>query len=142
MSRHDLVQRVEQRRRSGGLQNSTERTSHPDRDEKRHAPAGVPGKQAPVPEDKPPTLVTRLLGDGREQTAGFLVGQREQRQFFMPINRGDDPRRPAAELSGPRVEQYRARERKRRLSRHLVGHSRDYATRADAAPWRYRSGST
>jgi hypothetical protein len=101
MPRHDLVQRVQQRRRSHGSQDSAERAGQPDRDEERHGPAGIPGKQAPVGKDEPPALAARLLGHGREQMAGFLVGQREQRQLFVPVDRGDDPRRPPTEPSAP-----------------------------------------
>jgi hypothetical protein len=105
MPRHDLVQLVQQRRRSQSSQDSAERAGQPDRDEERLAPAVVSGKQAPVGKDEPPALATRLLGHGRKQMAGFLVGQREQRQLFVPVDRGDDPRRPPAELSGAGIEE-------------------------------------
>lgn len=128
MARHDPVQRVHQPRRSHDPQGSAERAGQPDLGQEGNAPTDVPGKQAPVGKEEPPALAARILGHGREHAAGFLVGQREQRQLFVPVDHGDDPRRPPAELSAPRIEQHRARERKRELHRRLFGHSRDYAT--------------
>jgi hypothetical protein len=113
MARQKPVQRVHQHRCSHGSQGSAERAGQPDLGQKSNAPAAVAGKQGAVGKDEPPALPVCLLGHGREQAAGFLVGQREQRQLFAPVDRGDDPRRPATELSAPRIEQNRARKARR-----------------------------
>jgi hypothetical protein len=105
MTRHKPVQRVHQHRRSYGSQDPAEGAGQPDLGQESQAPAAVAGKQAPVEKDEPPAFATRLLGHGREQALRFLVGQREQRQLFTPVDRGDDPRRPPAELSASRIEQ-------------------------------------
>jgi hypothetical protein len=113
MARHKPVQRVHQHRRSHGSQDPAERAGQPDLGQESNAPAAVAGKQAPVEKDEPPAFATRLLGHGREQALRFLVGQREQRQLFAPVDRGDDPRRPPAELSASRIEQNRASKARR-----------------------------
>lgn len=99
MARHDPVQGVHQPRRSHGSQHSAERAGQPDLGKERHAPSAVARNECAVAEDEPPTLATLVLGHGREQLAGFLFRQRKQRQLFVPVERGDDPRRPTAELS-------------------------------------------
>jgi hypothetical protein len=114
MARNNPVQRVHERRRSHRPQGSAERAGHPDFGKEGNAPAAVAGKQG-VGKREPPALPACLLRHGREQTAGFLVGQPEQCQLFVPVERGDDPRRPPTEPSASLVQQDWARERSRDL---------------------------
>ena len=74
----ELVERVHERRRSNGEQHAAERTGQADLGEERHAPSAVAGNQCAVAKDEPPTLAALFLRHGREQTAGLLVGEREQ----------------------------------------------------------------
>jgi len=78
MASYEPVQRVHQRRRSDGSQHAAERAGQPDLDEERHAPSAVAGDQRAVAENEPPTLTALVLGHGREQRAGLLIGEREQ----------------------------------------------------------------
>lgn len=111
---HELVERVDERGGADGSQPAAERVGQADLREERHAPAVVAGKGSAVAEDEPPTLATGILGHGRQQTAGLLVLERKQGQLMPAVERGDDPRRPAAELSAAGVEQNGARKARNR----------------------------
>lgn len=69
----------------------------------------VPRHWRPIAEYEPPTFAASLLGHRAKQAPRFLVREREQCEFLASIERGDDPRRPAAEPSAAGVEQNRAR---------------------------------
>jgi hypothetical protein len=105
-----LVESVDERRGPKSSQHASERSSEPDLDEERDAASGVAGNGRPVSQDEPPAFVTCFFGDGSEEAAGLVVGQWQQRQLFASVERGDDPRRPPAELSGAGIEQNGARE--------------------------------
>jgi hypothetical protein len=102
---HELVERVEEGRGAEGPQRAPERAHRTHFEEQSDAASGIARDGRAVPEDEPPALVARVIGHRREQTSGFLVGQRQQRQLFTSVELGDDPRRPPTELSGAGVEQ-------------------------------------
>jgi hypothetical protein len=77
MARDELVGRVDEPRQSEGTKNAAERAGQPDLGEERHAPSAVAGNQCAVAKDEPPTLAALVLGHGREQRAGLLIGERE-----------------------------------------------------------------
>jgi hypothetical protein len=64
-----------------------------------------------------------LLWHRVEEAPRLLVGEREQCEFLASIERGDDPHRPAAELSTAGVEQNRARQL---MGGHPGAHVRDH----------------
>ena len=109
MAGYRLVELVDERGGVDRSERAPQWPGHPDLGEERDAAAVVAGDQRPVREDEPPALVPRLLGYACEQPAGFVVRERQERQFFASVEPGDDTRRPPAELSGARLEQDRAR---------------------------------
>jgi hypothetical protein len=109
MTSHELVERIHEPTRPNGAQDPRERAGQTDLGEERHAPSCIPWNRSAVAENDPPTVVPGLFGYRREQAVGFCLLEREERQLFVPVEPGDDPRRPAAELSAPGIEQNRAR---------------------------------
>jgi hypothetical protein len=107
MPSYDLVEPVEEPRRMRCSQHAPEWAGKPKLGKQRHAPSAVAGDRRPITEHEPPTFVPRLLGHGGEQDAGLLTGERKQRQLAASIEPGDDPRRPAADLSAAGVEKHR-----------------------------------
>jgi hypothetical protein len=106
---HEVDERVDERRQPQGAKKAPERTGQADLGEEPDSSALVAGNEGAVAEDEPPTLAARFLRNVAEQTAGFLVREREQCQLLATIERGDDPRRPAAEVSAAGIEHDRAR---------------------------------
>ena len=115
---YDLVERVDGRRGVGRSEHATQRPCEPDLGDERDAASGVAGNRRPVPEDEPPAFVPRFFAHGRKQSAGLIIGERQQRQLLASVEPGDDTRRPPAELSGTRIEQNRTRKRR---DRHVLG---------------------
>jgi hypothetical protein len=70
-------------------------------------PTGIPRNRRPVAADEPPALGPRVFSHGRKQFVGLGISKRQQRQLFTSVERGDDTRRPAAQLSRARVEKNR-----------------------------------
>jgi hypothetical protein len=97
---------------------ASQRPGQPHLGEQRYAAASVAGDWRPVAQNEPPALVPRLLGYAREQATGLSIGERKQRQLLAPVEPGDDPRRPPAELSGAGIEENRSREAR---DRRVVG---------------------
>jgi hypothetical protein len=87
-------------------QQASERTGKPELGEERHASSGVAGHERAVAEDEPPTFTPRFLGYGSEKAVGLRIAERKEGHLLVSVERGDDPRRPAAELSAAGVEQY------------------------------------
>lgn len=108
MAGEELVQRVDEHGRPRCAQHAAERAGEPHLGEERGAAPVVARHRRPVAEDEPPALAAGLLGDGGEQAARLVVLERKQRQLLAAVERGDDPRRPAAEPSAAGVEQHRA----------------------------------
>jgi hypothetical protein len=81
------------------LKGVAERAGWCDLAEQGNAAAIVAGKRRPVGQDEPPALAAFLLRDLREELRRLAAGQREERQLFVSVNCGDDPRRPPAEPS-------------------------------------------
>jgi hypothetical protein len=108
--RDDLVDRIDERRRVERPERSSKRPGQADLREERHASSGVAGDEGAVAGDEPPALVLRRLGYVCEQAPSLFIGQWKQRECFVPVEPGDDTRRPPAELSRPGIEQGRARQ--------------------------------
>jgi hypothetical protein len=106
---HELVQPVEERRGAERSQRGAQRPGQAELEEQRDAASAVAGNEGAIAEDEPPTLVPRLLGNRCEQRVGLVICERKQRKLFVPVDPGDDTRRPAAELSTAGVEENRAR---------------------------------
>jgi hypothetical protein len=107
---HELVEAVDERRGAEGPQYASEWACHAQFEKEGDSASGIAGDRRAVPEDQPPTFIARVLGHGPEQAIGLFVGERQQRQLFASVELGDDPRRPATELSGAGVEQNWARQ--------------------------------
>ena len=71
-----------------------------------NASAPIACDKCAIPKHDPPTRAAPLFGNCREQTVGFRVCQRKQRQLLAAVDYGDDPRRPAADLSAAVVEHH------------------------------------
>jgi hypothetical protein len=84
-----------------------------------------------IPKHDPPTRAAPLFGNRREQMVGFRVCQRKQRHLLASVKYGDDPRRPAAELSAAVVEQHGAPDR---VQARGVSGTRPLAWRRDLHP--------
>jgi hypothetical protein len=124
MAGNELVERVDERRRSDRPQDVSERMRQPHLGEERDAPSRVAGNRRPVAKDEPPAVATFVFRHGGQEFPGFFVSESEQAQPFVPIDLRDDTRRPPAELSGSGIEQYRTREPSGRHVRrkHVFGH--------------------
>jgi len=105
MSGKNVVERVDYWRQSEPAEGVGEGPGQLDLGEEQEASAFVTGYGGAVAEDEPPTLGPSFVGDGCEQIGGLLVGEWEQCQLLVAVECGDDPRRPAAELSAARIEQ-------------------------------------
>jgi hypothetical protein len=114
MAGREPVQRVDEPGGAKGAQHASEGAGEPDLGEERNASARIAGDRRAVAKDKPPTFVACFLRDRCEQTGCLLIGEREQGQLFASIERGDDPRRPAAKPSGAGIEQNWTQEARRR----------------------------
>jgi hypothetical protein len=121
MAGNEFVQRIEERRRPQRPEEARERTREPELGEQRHTPAAVAGNRRAVPAHQPPTLAAGFLGNGREQLLRVGIRQREEGQLLVSVKPGDNPRRPATELSAAGIEENRppqAADPARRLSYH------------------------
>jgi hypothetical protein len=114
MTSHQRVQRVEEGPRPERSEHASQGTGPADFGEERDGSSAIAGNERAIAEDEPPAFPPRFLGHGCEQAVGLLIGQWQQGEFFVPVESGDDTRRPAAEPSAAGVEQDRARN-----SRHL-----------------------
>jgi hypothetical protein len=115
---YDLVERVDKRRGVQRSEDALQRAGQSDLGEHRNAAAGIARNRRSVAQDEPPALASRFLGYACEQVPGLVIGEGQQPQLLVSVERGDDTRRPPAELSGTRVEQNRPRKRR---DRHVVG---------------------
>jgi hypothetical protein len=107
---HDLVQRIDERRRVECSERTSYRPRQPDFGQEHNAASGVTCNRSPVTENEPPAFEPGILGDACEQAPCLLIVQRKQRQFFVSVEPGDAPRRPPAELSGAGIEHHRPKE--------------------------------
>jgi hypothetical protein len=108
------VERVHQRRDSERAKHAAERSRQLDLRQERHAATTVTRDRCAIAENDPPTFAAPDLGNGCEQTPRFLIREGKQGQLLPSIERGDDPRRPAAEPSAAGIQQDRAPEARRR----------------------------
>lgn len=108
MARDELVQGVDDRGCSERSQQAPEGAGKPQLFEERHAASAVARYRCAVAKDEPPAFAPRLLRDGCEEIVGGRILERQQTELFAAIERGDDTRRPAAELSAAGIEQDRA----------------------------------
>jgi hypothetical protein len=120
MAGREPVQRVDETGGAKRAQHASEGAGEPDLGEERHASSCISRHRCAVAKDEPPTFVSCFLGDRREQTGCLLIGEREQGQLFASIERGDDPRRPAAKPSCAGIEQNWTQEARRRGG--VLGH--------------------
>ena len=105
MAGGELVECIDERRCSGPREYPTEGSRQPELREQHYAPAAVPGNRPSVTKDEPPALSALLLGHGGQQPAGFRVPERKEGELLAPVERGGDPRRPAAEPSPAVIEE-------------------------------------
>jgi hypothetical protein len=105
MAGEHLVDAVDERAGPERSQAATERPRQPQLGEHSDPASVVAGEGRAVAQDEPPALVPPLVRDRLEQALRRLVGQREQRELLLSVERDDDPRRPAAELSAAVEEQ-------------------------------------
>jgi hypothetical protein len=114
----DLLDGVDEHRAAQRSKRASDRPCETDLSQERDASSGIAGNRRSVPEDEPPALVPRLFGHVCEQAAGLIIGEWQKSQLVVSVEPGDDTRRPPAELSGPGVEQNRARQTR---DRRIVG---------------------
>jgi hypothetical protein len=107
---HDLVQRIDERRRVECSERTSHRPRQPDFGQEHNAAPGVTCNRSPVTENEPPAFEPGIYGDACEQAACLLIVQRKQRQLFVSVEPDDAPRRPPAELSGAGIEHHRTKE--------------------------------
>lgn len=100
------VERVDGRRQPERAKQKAERACQAKLGEQHDAAATVAGDRSAVAQDEPPALAPLLLGYPGKQLRGRVVGQREQCKLLSAVDRGDDPRRPAAEPSAAVVEHH------------------------------------
>jgi hypothetical protein len=105
MARDEPDEGVEERRRADRPEPAAEPPREPDLREQLHGPAGSQPHRCPVAVDEPGALVPHGLRHRREQPGDLGVGERQQRELILPVEPGDDPRRPTAEASAVVVEQ-------------------------------------
>jgi hypothetical protein len=103
---YELVESVDERGRVKRSQHAPEWSGEPDFGEERHTSSRVSGHRNAVAEDKPPTLTARLLRHGGKEAVGFGIVERKEGELRASVERSDDTRRPAAEPSAARVEEY------------------------------------
>jgi hypothetical protein len=115
---YDLVERIDGRRRMQRSQCASQRAGQPDVGEESDTAAGVAGDRRSVGQNEPPAFASRFLGHACEQVPGLIIGEGQQPQLLVPVEPGDDTRRPPAELSGTRIQHNRTRKER---ARHLVG---------------------
>lgn len=122
MPRHEPVEPVEEPRQPERAEDTPERSGKPDLGQEHQAPAVIARDRGTIAEHEPPALAALVLGYPSEQSGGFLVGERQQRQLVPSVERGDDPRRPSAELSAAGIKEDRARQvtRARYARAHVV----------------------
>jgi hypothetical protein len=109
--RHERVERVHEPRGAQCAKQPCQWPCERDLGEERDGSAAVACDRCSVPEHEPPAVVARLFRHGGEELRGLVIAQRQECEFVPSVERGDDTRRPATELSGARVDQNRARAR-------------------------------
>ena len=73
---HELVERVDERRRAERSEEASNRPRQPHFGEKRDSAAGVAGNRRPVVEDEPPAFVPRVSRHTGEQAPSLFIGER------------------------------------------------------------------
>jgi hypothetical protein len=128
VSRHEPVECVDSVREPNALERRTQTTRQAQLAEERRTGSSVAAQRRPVAEDEPPALRALVLGNRRKEPVGLAVPEREQREPLASVERGDDPRRPAAEASAAVVEEHGPKHHARsvRLARVAYAVRRDY----------------
>ena len=101
------VEPVDERRCVQRPQERAERPGETQLGEQKHAAAAVAWDGRLVWEDEPPARAAQVLGHRREQLGCLVLLEQNERQPFVPIEPGNDPRCPTAEPSAAVVEHYR-----------------------------------
>lgn len=107
---HDLVERVDDRRRVDCPERPSHRPRQTDFGQEHDAASGVTGDRGPVADNEPPAFEPGVFGHACEQTTGLLIRKGKNRDFFVSVESDDDTRRPSAELSGAVIEHHGATE--------------------------------
>jgi hypothetical protein len=120
VARHESVDRVDGGTQAEDAERDADPTRRPQLCEERDASAVVARDRRAVGQDEPPAVAAAVRRDRSEQALGLGVLERQEGERSMPVDAGDEPRRPAAEPSAARVQQHRAREhvRRRRFGAH------------------------
>jgi hypothetical protein len=105
MPRDELVQHLEHAARKQG-EGSREPTGAPHLLEHGDA-AATEADERSVPQDDAPAREPLVRPEHRQMLSRLGVVQRQERKLVVPVERGDDPRRPSAESSPAVVEQDR-----------------------------------
>ena len=106
---HERVEVVDEWRQSERAKDAAEWPGELDLGEERYARTTVARDGCAIAEYEPPTFAAPFLWHRGEQAPRLLIRERKQCEFLASVERGDDPRRPAAEPSATGVEQNRAR---------------------------------
>ena len=107
--RQRFVEQVDERGQSARAKDAAERSGETELGEEHDAATAVAGNRRAVAEYQPPTFGALFLGHPGEQARGLLIGKRKECQLPTAVERGDEPRRAAAEPSAAGVKQYRSR---------------------------------
>ena len=96
-------------RQSKHPQDAAERSGELDLSKEHDASARVARDWRAIAEYEPPTFAAPFLWHRGEQAPRLLIREPKQCEFLALVERGDDPRRPAAEPSAAGIEQNWAR---------------------------------
>jgi hypothetical protein len=107
---HDLVERVDDRRRVDCPERPSHRPRQADFGQERDAAPGVTGDRGSVADNEPPAFEPGVFGHACEETTGLLIRKGKNRDFVVSVEPDDDTRRPPAELSGAVIEHHGATE--------------------------------
>jgi hypothetical protein len=132
--RDDLVERVENEGETQDTSQPAERAEEAELREDGHGSARVARDRCAVAQHDPPARAAPLFRNVREQAVRVRVRQGQQSELLAAVEHGDDPRRPATELSAAGVEQNGAEKLGFRPEVHLEVVLPGVVARVDLAP--------
>ena len=105
MSGDDAVHAIEDRRRNV-CERARRRTRKRHQLQEAHDPGSV-ADNGSVLEDEAPRCEELIVGEVGEESSGFGVGERKDRELLFGVEEDDDTRRPAAEASATVIQEDR-----------------------------------
>jgi hypothetical protein len=81
----ELVEAVDEHRRSDRPQGASDRLREPHLGEERHAASRVAGNRRPVGKDEPPAVTALVFRHSGKEGFGFVIGEWEQSELFASV---------------------------------------------------------